>query len=71
MSKKIIRCDFNECNKKLSFTETLNKCRCDKIYCSAHKHFINHNCIFDYQLQTQNKLKDSLVTAVPVKLEKC
>lgn len=36
------------------------KCHCKYVFCSKHRHAIDHDCTFDYKAMQQNKLKNDL-----------
>ena len=55
--KKPSRCNLEECNKKLKFSDMM--CRCEKRFCSLHRLPEQHICSIDYKFIN------------PVKLEKC
>ncbi|ARF11385.1 AN1-type zinc finger protein [Klosneuvirus KNV1] len=55
-SKNINRCQLSDCNKKLSLTETLGKCKCGNIYCSSHKHSTHHKCTYDYKKDNNHNI---------------
>ncbi len=45
------------CGSKISIVDSIMcKCRCNNLYCKAHR--LDHQCTFDYQLdyKTSNKL---------------
>ena len=44
MSK--IRCDMENCNKKIKLTDF--RCRCKLIFCVKHRHAEEHKCSYDY-----------------------
>lgn len=44
-----IRCADSNCNKKLTLAQQALKCRCEKIFCEAHRPIKAHDCTFDYQ----------------------
>ena len=66
VKKNINRCQLDECNKKLSLTETLGKCKCGNIYCTTHKHSSSHKCTYDYKKDNNH----NIYKAVPQKLNK-
>ncbi|ORX76972.1 hypothetical protein BCR32DRAFT_193624, partial [Anaeromyces robustus] len=47
-------CEF--CNKKLRITATY-KCKCNKIFCAAHRYSECHNCTYDYKQQGKKDLE--------------
>lgn len=64
--KNINRCQLVECNKKLSLTETLGKCKCGNVYCANHRHSTNHKCTYDYKKDNNH----NMYKAEPSKLNK-
>lgn len=58
-----------KCNKKLGVIEY--KCKCEKKFCITHLHAEEHNCTFDYKLESQILLKKQIdVGSLVVKVEK-
>jgi hypothetical protein len=56
-SKK--RCNVKNCNKKLSIAELqIGLCKCNKVYCSKHRIFSNHDCDYNYKQENEKKLKE-------------
>ena len=48
-----------KCDKKIGYLGF--KCKCNYIFCGAHRHFSDHECDFDYKSYDRNKLiKNSL-----------
>ena len=45
-SSNCIRCNFDNCNKKLKITDM--SCKCGKIFCKIHKFPEDHKCEFNY-----------------------
>ena len=64
--KNINRCQLSECNKKLTLTETLGKCKCGNIYCGNHRHSTHHKCSYDYKKDNNH----NTYKAEPSKLNK-
>lgn len=64
--KNVNRCQLKECNKKLSLTETLGKCKCGNVYCTNHRHSTHHKCTYDYKKDNNH----NMYKAEPVKLTK-
>ena len=54
--KKVIRCSYINCNKKLSIIERDIKCKCNLSFCKNHLYFKNHNCEFDYIGEHKKKI---------------
>jgi hypothetical protein len=42
------------CNKKVGYLGF--KCKCEYVFCGAHRHFSDHNCDFDYKSYDREKL---------------
>jgi len=50
------------CTKKLSLVEmTVNKCKCQHVFCKKHKENIQHNCSYNFFTANCNLLKDNLI----------
>jgi len=50
-----MKCNFNNCNKKISIIQMItNKCRCKNHYCYLHK--IEHDCMFNYLIDNKERL---------------
>lgn len=61
-----IRCEFNNCNKKIGLSAFV--CKCKSYYCAAHRPDMAHNCSFDYRTAYMKSLSTSLVKVNSVKL---
>jgi hypothetical protein len=49
------RCNYNGCNKKLSFSQMItSKCKCEKVFCDNHRLSESHQCDYNFKL-TVNK----------------
>jgi hypothetical protein len=59
------KCSFESCKKKLALTDT--KCKCEKVFCAAHRHFESHACAFDYKGEGKDNLLKYMSTAVVAK----
>jgi hypothetical protein len=59
------KCPFDGCKKKIALTDTA--CKCGKVYCSAHRHFIDHSCSFDFKEDAKQILLKTMSTAVIAK----
>jgi hypothetical protein len=60
------RCSFPNCKKKIKLVdEAIGKCKCDHLYCRAHKDPNNHSCTYDWHLNDKKLLADRLLN------EKC
>ena len=56
-SKK--KCNVKDCNKKLSIAELqIGLCKCNKVYCSKHRIYSNHECDYDYKKENEDKLRE-------------
>jgi len=60
------RCAFETCKKTLALTSTA--CKCEKKFCSAHRHAETHFCSFDYQASGKEQLMKTM--AKPIVAEK-
>jgi predicted nucleic acid binding AN1-type Zn finger protein len=58
MPKKVV---CNICSKKLNLAEQTNICKCEKHFCSSHRHFEDHSCSFDYKAQEIKILSKILI----------
>ncbi len=58
------------CSKKLSLAESSMACRCKKIFCSAHRSDVAHDCTFDYKASARATLLRNNPQVVCSKLEK-
>ena len=61
------RCQQNECKKKLSLSDM--PCRCEKIFCLAHRYTELHMCTFDFKEESRKRLEKQLVKAIGQKVE--
>lgn len=59
-----VRSRCAECRKRLNITNVYT-CRCDKLFCAAHRYSELHNCTFDYKSDGRKILEQTnpLVTA--------
>ncbi|GFG31446.1 hypothetical protein Cfor_07803 [Coptotermes formosanus] len=59
-----VRSRCSECRKRLNITNVYT-CRCDKLFCAAHRYSELHNCTFDYKNDGRKILErtNPLVTA--------
>jgi hypothetical protein len=53
------KCECLGCNKKLMLT--CIKCRCEKYFCDIHRYSDLHNCVYDYKLNNDIKLRKELI----------
>jgi len=68
--RKPNRCDVDDCRKKLKITDqAIGKCRCERIFCSKHRHFESHDCDFDFMEHGKDILAKSNKKVVNDKLE--
>ena len=49
----------SECKKKLGLIGI--KCRCDKMYCTAHIMAETHNCSYDYRGEAMKTLSTTMI----------
>jgi len=61
------RCQHTECTKKLALSDM--PCKCDKIFCQAHRYAELHTCTFDFKDESRKRLEKQLVKTVAAKLE--
>lgn len=52
------RCAFATCKTPLTLTSTA--CKCEKKYCSAHRHAESHACAFDYRASGKEELMKTM-----------
>ena len=57
-NKKTKRCQYENCNKRLSLTDYISICKCEKYFCILHKSASNHNCTFNYRAEYMEKQDD-------------
>ena len=60
-------CEF--CHKKLRITATY-KCKCNKIFCAAHRYSECHNCTYNYKQQGKKDLEKNNPLVVKDKISK-
>jgi AN1-type zinc finger and ubiquitin domain-containing protein 1 len=62
--KSTVRSRCAECRKRLNITNVYT-CRCEKLFCAAHRYSELHNCTFDYKTDGRKILEQTnpLVTA--------
>jgi predicted nucleic acid binding AN1-type Zn finger protein len=51
---KPLKCNLDECTKKLQLTDF--KCKCSNTYCSKHRLPETHKCNYDYKTYGRNLL---------------
>ena len=49
--KRVKRCNFETCNRKLSLTDGV--CRCKNIYCAKHRLPELHECTHDFKNESE------------------
>ena len=59
------RCQYAECNKKLSLVDKQYKCKCEKYFCILHKSYSKHNCDYDYK-KTYQENKNTLINKMKI-----
>ena len=62
------RCEHSDCKKKiglLGFT-----CKCNKTFCSKHRHPEDHQCLFDHKSNDISILENKLVKVTSEKVIK-
>lgn len=60
---KKIRCQQEECQKKLTIVEqTTGKCKCQNVFCMKHRFPKQHKCTFDHR----GSAKEILIKNNPV-----
>lgn len=59
------QCAF--CSKKLKFFNTFT-CRCEKMFCSRHRFYDQHQCSFDFKKEAQKRLKEANPKITPKKI---
>lgn len=62
--KKVVRHRCAQCRKRLNITN-MYTCRCEKLFCSAHRYSELHECTFDYKSEGRKLIEQAnpLVTA--------
>ena len=68
MGKKVV-CAFSECGRKLTLVEQATICKCEKVFCSHHRHSEDHFCTFDFKTQGKDLLNKTLGKCVAQKVE--
>jgi hypothetical protein len=63
--KNTNRCAF--CNKKLGLFGI--KCKCDGLFCSAHRYAECHDCPFDYKGASKESLSNLNPLVIPQKID--
>jgi len=58
------RCGFIGCSKRLTLVaQSVGKCRCCAVFCTAHKDPNDHACSYDYKKEQRESLESSLGTS--------
>lgn len=58
-----------QCKKRLGILEY--KCKCGKIFCITHLHYMEHNCSYDYKKDSDKILKEQMeIGPLGTKLER-
>lgn len=57
------------CSRRLKITETGFICRCQKAFCSKHRHSDQHNCQYDHAQHEKRLLQKQLTKCVASKTE--
>jgi len=57
-NKQPKRCQYDKCNKRLSLTDYICICKCEKYFCISHKSASNHKCTFNYRAEYIEKQED-------------
>ena len=61
------RCPYKDCKKKLALTDYA--CKCNLVYCAAHRADTAHGCTYDWAKENTEKLTKHLPVVVGKKLE--
>lgn len=62
-------CEKSSCKRKIKMVDTIRyKCKCKRTFCR--KHYLKHNCNYDYHQQHVDDLERQLQKAVPAKVSK-
>jgi len=62
------KCMFEGCSQKLTLTSM--PCKCEKTYCSKHRHSEDHDCKYDYKQNQKELLSSQMVKVVGNKVDK-
>jgi hypothetical protein len=52
-------CQYGECKFKLKISDF--SCKCNKYFCSKHRHFSDHSCEYDYRTNGNKQLEKQLI----------
>ena len=61
-------CAFENCSRKLKFTDL--SCRCNKIFCNLHRLPELHNCKYNYKENINKEKKINEMKCVGKKIDK-
>lgn len=67
MSKNV--CNLKECSRKLSMIEAMMKCKCQYIFCTKHRLASSHNCTYNYKLDNQKQLENTMIKVIADKIQ--
>lgn len=66
-SRRKPRCD--QCSRRLRIATTF-ECRCNRVFCSQHRHAEEHGCTFDYRAEGRRMLEMANPVVAPHRLPK-
>lgn len=66
--KKLKRCSYIGCKKKLKLTDVT--CKCSFTFCMLHRLPESHKCTYDYVAEGKKHLENQLTKVSHVKIEK-
>jgi hypothetical protein len=55
-------CAFKDCKKKLALTSL--ECKCKKKFCDTHRHYLSHECAYDYKEDAKMNLLKYMSTPI-------
>ena len=58
----------SKCNKKLGLVTY--SCKCNKLFCSMHLHFTEHECTFNYKSDSEKYLEKQMPKELKEKFER-
>ena len=53
-------CSLQGCRRKITFSDEMLKCLCDRVFCNEHRFHSNHDCTFDFKKRNMERLKREL-----------
>jgi len=63
----MVKC--HQCKQKISLVEeTMCLCKCERNFCTAHRHPTEHNCTFDWKSRDVDILSKKMTKCVPQKI---